>query len=119
MNALSKEKCIADGELGLQNLFKFVRENAESMQAYEIEKNIFRLAKTIALSGMQYYFAEKGTGNIGPELKLENDIILKRENRLHGRLFFDFWKTQSPSELLSLRRPLRRNAAGCPSRFAR
>ena len=80
MRAISKERCIADGELGLQNLFKFVRENAESMQAYEMEKNIFRLAQTIALSGMQYYFAEKGTGDIGPELKLENDIILKREN---------------------------------------
>ncbi len=29
--------------------------------AVEMEKNIFRLAQTIALSGMQYYFAEKGT----------------------------------------------------------
>ena len=97
MNAISKEKCIADGELGLQNLFEFVRKNAESMQAYEMEKNIFRLAQTIALSGMQYYFAEKGTGDIGPELKLENDIILKRENRLHGRNYFSiFGKLKVP-----------------------
>jgi hypothetical protein len=85
MRAISKEKCISDGKLGLQNLFEFVRKNAESMQAYEMEKNIFRLAQTIALSAMQYYFAEKGTGDMGPELKLENDIILKRESRLHER----------------------------------
>ena len=91
MRAISKEKCISDGELGLQNLFEFVRKNAESMQAYEMEKNIFRLAQTIALSGMQYYFAEKGTGDIGPELKLKNDVILKRENRLHGRDYFSIF----------------------------
>ncbi len=91
MRAISKEKCISDGELGLQNLFEFVRKNAESLQAYEMEKNIFRLAQKIALSGMQYYFAEKGTGDIGPELKLENDMILKRESRLHGRNYFSIF----------------------------
>lgn len=91
MRAISKEKCISDGKLGLQNLFEFVHENAESMQAYEMEKNIFRIAQTIALTGMQYYFAEKGTGDIGPELKLENDIILKRESRLHGRDYFSIF----------------------------
>jgi len=42
MRAISKEKCILDGKLGLENLFEFVHENAESMQAYEMEKNIFR-----------------------------------------------------------------------------
>ncbi len=57
---ISKEKCISDGKLGLQNVFEFVRKNAEFMQAYEMEKNIFRLTQTIALSAMQYYFAEKG-----------------------------------------------------------
>jgi hypothetical protein len=77
VGSISKKKCISDGKLELQNLFEFVHDNAESMQAYEMEKNIFRLAQTIALTGMQYYFAEKGTGDIGPELKLENDIILK------------------------------------------
>ena len=97
MRAISKEKCISDGKLGLQTLFSFVRENAEAMQAYEMEKNIFQLAQTIALSGMKYYFAEKGTGNIGPELKLENDIILKKENRLHGRDYFSiFGKLKVP-----------------------
>ena len=81
MRAISKEKCISDGKLGLENLFEFVHENAESMQAYEMEKNIFRIAQTIALTGMQYYFAEKGTGDIGPELKLENDIIFRDHNK--------------------------------------
>ncbi len=43
MMDISKEKCISDGKLGLQNVFEFVRKNAEFMQAYEMEKNIFRL----------------------------------------------------------------------------
>ena len=88
MRAISKEECISKGELELQNLFEFVQNNAESMQAYEMEKNIFRLAQAIALIGMKYYFAEKGTGDIGPELKLENDQIMKREKRLHGKDYF-------------------------------
>ena len=34
---------------------------------------------------------------IGPELKLENDIILKRKNRLHGRDYFSvFGKLKVP-----------------------
>jgi hypothetical protein len=91
MRAISTEKCIADGKLGLQNLFKFVHENAETMQSYEMELNISRLIQQIGLTAMQCYFADKGTGNIGPELKFENDLILKRENRLHGRNYFSIF----------------------------
>ncbi|PIE63039.1 MAG: hypothetical protein CSA25_02290, partial [Desulfobacter postgatei] len=69
MRAISNEKCISEGKLGLQNLFEFVNQNAESMPAYEMEKNIFQLALKIALSGMKYFFAQKGTGDIGPELR--------------------------------------------------
>ena len=91
MRAISNEKCISEGKLELQNLFEFVNQNAESMQSYEMEKNIFQLALKIALSGMKYYFAQKGTGDIGPELKLDNDVILKRESRLHGRDYFSIF----------------------------
>ncbi|PIE63070.1 MAG: hypothetical protein CSA25_02130 [Desulfobacter postgatei] len=38
MRAISNEKCISEGKLGLQNLFEFVNQNAESMPAYEMEK---------------------------------------------------------------------------------
>lgn len=97
MRAISKEQCILDGELGLQNLFDFIQQNAESMRAYEMEKNIFRLAQKIALSGMECYFADKGTGDVGPELNLENDVILKKENRLHGKYYFSiFGKIKVP-----------------------
>ena len=71
MRAISNEKCISEGKLELQNLFEFVNQNAESMQSYEMEKNIFQLALKIALSGMKYYFAQKGTGDIGPELNFD------------------------------------------------
>jgi hypothetical protein len=68
MRAISIEKCITDGKLGLQNLFEFVRKNAEYMQADEMEQTIFRYALKIGFSAMEYYFAEKETGDIGPEL---------------------------------------------------
>ena len=97
MRAMSKEKCIADGKLGLQNLFEFVCKNAEFMQAYEMEQNILQFVLKIGFSAMEYYFAEKGTGDIGPELSLENGTILKKENRLHGKDYFSiFGKLKVP-----------------------
>jgi hypothetical protein len=94
---MSREKCIADGKFRLQNLFEFVCNNAESMQAYEMEQNILRLALKIGFSAMEYYFSEKGTGDIGPELKLENKTILKKQNRLHGKDYFSiFGKLKVP-----------------------
>ncbi|MDL1968351.1 MAG: hypothetical protein LWW97_07315 [Deltaproteobacteria bacterium] len=43
----------------------------------------------IGLTAMKCYFAEKGTGDIGAELQLENEKILKKET-LWTELFFCF-----------------------------
>lgn len=91
MRAISKEKCISEGELGLQDLFKFVKENSECMQAYEMEQNILQSVLKIGYTAMQYYFAEKGTGDVGPEIKLENDTVLKKESRLLGKDYFSIF----------------------------
>ena len=46
---------------------------------------------------MKCYFAEKGTGDIGDELQLENGKILKKETRIHVRNYFSiFGKIKVP-----------------------
>ena len=37
---------------------------------------------------MQYYFSEKGTPDVGPELKLDSNKILKKESGLRPREYF-------------------------------
>ncbi len=97
MRAISAEKCITEGKLELQRLFEFVENNATEFKAYEMEKSIFEKILKIGLIAMQYYFSEKGTGDVGPELKLESDKILKKESGLRPRDYFSiFGKLKVP-----------------------
>ena len=40
---------------------------------------------------MQYFFAEKGTGDVGPTLKLDNIKILEKESCLRGRDYYSIF----------------------------
>ena len=91
MRAISAEKCITEGELELQRLFEFVQNNATQFKAYEMEKGIFEKILKIGLIAMQYYFSQKGTGDVGPELKLDSDIILKKDSGLRSRDYFSIF----------------------------
>ncbi len=97
MRAISAENCITEGKLELQRLFEFVENNATEFKAYEMEKSIFKKILKIGLIVMLYYFSEKGTGDVGPELKLESDKILKKESGLRPRDYFSiFGKLKVP-----------------------
>jgi hypothetical protein len=62
-----------------------------------MERAIFARVMQIGLAAMKCYFAEKGTGDIGAELQLENGKILKKETRLYGRNYFSvFSKIKVP-----------------------
>ncbi len=67
----------------------YAQNNAAQFEAYEIEKDILDRVMQIGLTAMKCYFAEKGTGDIGAELQLENGKILKKET-LWTELFFCF-----------------------------
>ena len=81
MRAISTEKCITEGKLELQRLFEFVESNATEFKAYEMEKSIFKKILKIGLIAMQYYFSEKGTGDVGAELKLDSGKIIRRNRK--------------------------------------
>jgi hypothetical protein len=97
MRAISAEKCISEGKLELQRLFEFVENNATEYKAYEMEKGIFEKILKIGLIAMQLYFSEKGTGDVGPEIKLDSEQILKKESELKPRDYFSiFGKLKVP-----------------------
>ncbi|MFH1941339.1 MAG: hypothetical protein ABIL68_04485, partial [bacterium] len=48
--------------------------NAADLEAYRMEQTIFFKVMQIGLAGMKCYFAEKGTGDVGKELTLEDNL---------------------------------------------
>lgn len=100
MRAISTEKCITEGKLELQRLFEFVENNATEFKAYEMEKSIFEKILKIGLIAMQYYFSEKGSGDVGAEIKLDSGKILKKESGLRPRYYFSiFGKLEVPRSI--------------------
>lgn len=91
MRAISAEKSISDGNLELQKLFEFIRENASEFKGYDIEKHIFSSVLQIGFYAMQYFFAEKGTGDVGPTLKLDSGRVMKKESCLRGRDYYSIF----------------------------
>lgn len=70
MEAFDIEASIAEGEQALQALVSFVRETAGQLQAHEVEKGIFKRLMPLGLAAMRVYFAERGTGDVGPGVGL-------------------------------------------------
>jgi len=91
MRAISAEKCITESKQELQSLFEFVENNATEFKAYAMEKSIFKKILKIGLIAMQFYFSQKGTGDVGAEIKLDSDKILKKESQLIPRGYFSIF----------------------------
>ncbi len=88
MSPYSIEKMVLEGELGVNQLFEFVMNNAEAMDAYSMEQAIFSRVMGIGLTAMKGYFAQKGTGDVGDVLKLEDGTTLNKEKRLLWKNYF-------------------------------
>ncbi|MCP4055458.1 MAG: ISKra4 family transposase [Mesoflavibacter sp.] len=97
MKALSVEQSILDGEKELKELFKYVETDSKALKAYDMEKVIYSRIMRIGLAAMKCYFAEKGTGDVGTELSLDDGTMLKKESTLRGRNYFSvFGKIKVP-----------------------
>lgn len=88
MPAYSMEESLLEGHAEVKELFEFVEDNATSMDAYTMEQNIFFKILAIGLLAMKGYFAEKGTGNVGASLELEDGSVLKRQKSTSDRNYF-------------------------------
>jgi hypothetical protein len=91
MDALEVEMSIAEGEQGLQALLQFVRESAGKLEAHEAEKGIFKRLLPIGFAAMQLYFAQRGTGDVGPAVTRADGMVLPREQTLRGRDYFSLF----------------------------
>jgi len=88
MFAYSIEEMVLEGRMEVNELFEFIRNNAGEMDAYTMEQGIFSRIMAIGLSAMKGYFAEKGTGDIGDVLELEDGTILRKEKRFLWKNYF-------------------------------
>ena len=88
MPAYSMEQSLLEGHAEVKELFEFVENNAASMDAYTMEQNIFSKILAIGLLAMKGYFAEKGTGDVGAFLELEDGTVLKRQKSTSDRNYF-------------------------------
>lgn len=88
MQAYSIEQSIMEGEIEVNNLFEFVRKNAETFDAYDIEQAIFEKVLRLGNTAMKCYFAAKGTGDVGPFYPTESKEIFKKDSQLRGRQYF-------------------------------
>jgi hypothetical protein len=91
MDALDVEMSIAEGEQALQALLKFVTESADQIEAHEAEKGIFKRLLPIGLAAMKLYFAQRGTGDVGPAITQADGEMLPREKLLRGRDYFSIF----------------------------
>lgn len=91
MEAYEVEASIAEGEQALQALLSFVRENAGQIEAHEAEKGIFKRLMPLGLAALRLYFAERGTGDVGPAVEREDGVVLPREGKLRERDYFSIF----------------------------
>jgi len=91
MEALDVEMSIAEGEQALQALLQFARESGCKLEAHEAEKGIFKRLLPIGLAAMKLYFAECGTGDVGPAIMRADGVVLPRERKLRGRDYFSLF----------------------------
>ena len=91
MEALDVEMSIAEGEQALQALRQFVREHAGKLEAHEAEKGICKRLLPMGLAAMKLYFAQCGTGDVGPAVRRADGVVLPRERTLRGRDYFSLF----------------------------
>lgn len=97
MQPYDMESSLMEGEYEVKQLFQFVHDHADEMNANEAEKTIFEWLKKIGLAAMKGYFASVGTGDIGDSIQTPEGEIFKREARLRGRDYFSvFGKLKVP-----------------------
>jgi hypothetical protein len=91
MDALEVAMSIAEGEQALQALLKFVHDSADTLEAHEAEKGLFKRRLPIGLAAMKLYFAQRGTGDMGPAITRADGETLPREKRLRGQDYFSIF----------------------------
>ena len=105
MDALDVEMSLAEGEQALQALLQFAQEQAGTLEAHEAEKGIFKRLLPIGLAAMKLYFAQRGTGDVGPAVTRADGMILPREKPLRGRDYFSLFGKFAVARTFNVKKP--------------
>jgi hypothetical protein len=91
------EQIILEGDKQIKEIYRYVQNNAENVDAYKMEKEIRQRLNKIGLILMQAFFAVKGTGDVGDSLTLEDGTVLEKQSQLCSRILFStFGKLKIP-----------------------
>src|SRR4029450_7801108 len=85
MESLDVETRIAEGEQALQALLKCARANAGKLEAHAAGQGLFTRLMPIGLAAMTRYFAQRGTGAVGPAVTRADGVLLARAQKLRVR----------------------------------
>ncbi len=97
MEAFSIEQSILESKKEINELFELIKNKSNELEAYEAENIIFSRIMKIGMCALRGYFGEKGTGDIGKELILEDEVALKKISGLRGKDYFSvFGKLKVP-----------------------
>ena len=91
MDAHDVEMRIAEGEQAFQALLQCAREHAGTLEAHAAEQGIFTRLLPMGLAAMKLYFAQRGTGDVGPAVTRADGVLLPREKPLRGRDYFSIF----------------------------
>jgi len=91
MEAFEVEASRAEGEEAWPALLSFVRETAGQLEAQDAEKGSFKRRLPLGLAALRLYFAERGTGAVGPAVEREDGEVLLREGKLRARAYFSLF----------------------------
>jgi len=80
MTLNSFEKDIFNAKAKVDDIFKFIKENSEQIEAHKMEQHIFREVLLMGLSMMNTYFNTVETNDVGPSITGENGVELKRHS---------------------------------------
>ena len=70
---------------------QFTRDHASKIEAHEAEKGIFKRLLPMGLAAMKVYFAQHGTGDVGPDITWADGVDLPRERKPRERDYFSLF----------------------------
>ena len=97
MEAYDAECCAGEIRDGAEKIIEFVTSKASRLEAHQVERTVFSLVLKVGHAAMKFYFAERGTGDVGAAVIEIGGRMLTRSKDLFERAYFSiFGKLEVP-----------------------
>jgi hypothetical protein len=75
----------------LKGLYAWIQENADTVEAHEAERHILDGVLAVGLAAVEDYFAQKGTGDVGPILVHEDGHEYHRYGQIQRKAYISIF----------------------------